>query len=174
MAPSFGQALIAAPVSVLLASLMCACSGNLAPCTGVTVGAKYELNVGALVPQDGPPPNCAAAWGFADGNVFTANIVSTDGEYTCNSGVATLSGDGGWNLQLKNDGLAGGGALVESDYTIWRDGCSGMATLQVGCDASCLNGHVVPCACTLSVNAHGTGGCPVPCSEVVAVSVSRL
>ena|GEM_PF-1668995 len=174
LAPNVVQVVRLAPASVLFASLLFACSGKLEPCTGVTVGAKYELNVGSLVPQDGAPPDCATDWGFADGNVFTAQIVDTAGRDDCDSGVAEMSGNGAWSLALNNDGLSAGGALLEGDYTIARDSCSGSATLEVGCDASCLSAHTMPCACRLSVNAHGAGSCPVSCSVVVAASVSRL
>jgi hypothetical protein len=174
MATSFREML--APAVLLLTSLACGCHGygygDLAACPGVAVGAKYELQIGAGL--DGASGMCAAAWGFAKDNVFTAEIVGSAGQDTCNSGVATLSGNGGWNLQLKNDASAGGGALVESDYAITRNGCSGSAALSLGCDSSCLAGNATACACRLSINAEGPDNCPAVCRISVAASVTRL
>jgi len=176
MAPTFGKVLVLVPVAVLSALVVCACSGygygDLKPCPGVVVGAKYELQIGAGL--DGASGICAAAWGFAEGNVFDAEIVGAVGRDTCNSGVATLSGNGGWDLQLRNDGLAGGGALVESDYTITQSGCSATAALSLGCDSSCLDRGANACMCRFSINAEGPAGCPAVCRITLAASVTKL
>jgi hypothetical protein len=128
MTASFAKVTAGVP-GVLLVSLVCACHGfgygTLDPCTGVAVGAKYEFQIGAG--HDGAEVLCAAAWGFAEGDVVTADIVRTSGRDTCQSGVAALTSNGGWDLALatNSDWEAGGGALLEGDYTIARGRCSG-------------------------------------------------
>lgn len=160
----------------VVALLALASCSELEPCPGVIVGAKYEVTVGAHLDRT---LNCTAAWGFAEGSSLTAEVVGEGGDEECKSGRVTLSDSGGWTFE-RRPANAPGGALWDSTYTIAREDCTGLFHMTAGCDEGCVVGGGSSCDCHMQVSgqAEEGSGCPGGpggrCSEVVAVSITRL
>jgi len=152
------------------------CSTAREPCAGVSERNKYELLVGPVLSERPAEQMCVDDWGFAAGNVFEAEIVDVadgDGD-SCGSGIPRVSGNGGWKLDLNSQQFTAGGLLLEGQYAIANDTCSGRASLTVVCYDQCQYSGAA-CACQLSLNLIGSKlGCPPVCNVATSVAVSKL
>ncbi|MEP7049389.1 MAG: hypothetical protein ABJB12_03510 [Pseudomonadota bacterium] len=159
--------------------LLLAACGSRDPCPGVSVGAKFQVNVGELIENetgaDTTGKNCAIDWGFAPGSVLQADIVTSSGRDVCLSGQAELTGNTAFNVVRSSDYSAGGGALIESHYTLSQGSCLAEAQINVGCSGPCLSSTGGSCTCRMSIVTYqDRGDCPTSCAVVASASVTRL
>jgi hypothetical protein len=170
------QALRLALVSAVSVVSLAGCSGERESCPGVSIGNRYELLVGTVPSAEPVEQKCVDDWGFVAGTVFEAEIVRAgagDGN-GCRSGIPTMSGNGGWLLDMNSRQFVAGGGLLEGQYAISNDTCVGSASLAVLCKDSCQY-SAEPCACLLSLNLSPTeNGCPSVCIVTTAATVSKL